>query len=322
MLLLLQGACCAIGPVIIISRIICKCFCSYAGAPVQQQLGAWPSLGGMTLPTFSSELPIPAVDASSLLSGAQAGVTGTSGASAVQSGSSQLSILTRLPRRLCERIAALEFVEMNELLPETWSAVSPVDIGVFKLPSRRSPVTDIVVWTECFALMASVLVERYPSKAAHLFAYLKRIARAARNYRGPAWVAYDRMFRRQALARKSLDWGIEDQALCSEAFVGQAQAVVKCNHCLSELHTTESCPDLPRFMGVSVQPSILPNSKPSSSGRQQAEVHVCKKFNEGRCNHRPCKFLHLCMGCNKPHPVTRCPAAKQRDRSAKNKGRQ
>ena len=116
MLLLLQGACCAIVPVIIISRIICKCFCSYAGAPVQQQLGAWPSLGGMTLPTFSSELPIPAVDASSLLSGAQAGVTG-SGSSAVQSesGSSQLSILTRLPRRLCERIAALEFVEMNEL---------------------------------------------------------------------------------------------------------------------------------------------------------------------------------------------------------------
>ena len=82
---------------------------------MQQQLGAWPSLGGMTLPTFSSELPIPAVDASSLLSGAQAGVTG-SGASVVQSGSSQLSILTRLPRRLCERIAALEFVEMNELL--------------------------------------------------------------------------------------------------------------------------------------------------------------------------------------------------------------
>ena len=70
----------------------------------------------MTLPTFSSELPIPAVDASS---GAQAGGTG-SGASVVQSGSSQLSILTRLLRRLCERIAALEFVEMKELLPETW----------------------------------------------------------------------------------------------------------------------------------------------------------------------------------------------------------
>ena len=42
---------------------------------------------------------------------------------------------------------------MNELLLKTWSApVTLADVGIFKFPSRRSPVTDIVVWTECFAL--------------------------------------------------------------------------------------------------------------------------------------------------------------------------
>ena len=284
----------------------------------QQQLGSWPLLsGGMTLPVFSTGAGL--LGDFTALSSQVAG--DSSGGMPPMSSSGQLGLLTRLPRKLCEKISALEFVEMNELLPETWSAVTAVDAGVIKLPSRRSPVTDIVVWTECYAMMSAVLVERYPIKAPHLFAYLRRIARAARSFRGPAWVAYDRMFRRQALARRSLDWGIEDPGLYSEAFVGQAQAVARCTHCLSELHSAEACPDLPRFVGLSVQQAGS-SAKSGSSSRD-----VCKKFNEGRCNHRPCRFLHLCMACNKPHPVTRCPSAgrqhqQPRERSPSKKGRQ
>ena len=132
------------------------------------------------------------------------------------------STLVHLPCRLHNKIAQLEFVEMSELLPEAWSATEPQDApsSSLRLPTWRSPVTDIVVWTERFSLMAAVIVEEQPDKAAHMFAYLRRVTRAARNFQEAAWVAYDRMYRRQALARGSLDWGVEDPGLCSEAFVG------------------------------------------------------------------------------------------------------
>ena len=79
-------------------------------------------------------------------------------------------------------------------------------------PRRRTPVSDILVWTECYALMAAVLTEKFPSFSPQLFAYMRRVVHAARNFRGTAWVAYDRLYRRQAAARRSLDWALEDSA--------------------------------------------------------------------------------------------------------------
>ena len=223
-----------------------------------------------------------------------------------------------LPCWLREKIKALKFVDMNELLPETWSTISAVDV---ELPFRRSPVTDIVMWTECFAMMASVLVEMYPNKSFHLFAYLSRIARAARNFHNSAWVDYDRRFRRQALARRSLDWGIEDPVLYNEMCVSQPQVTVQCNS-LSELHSTEVCPDLSQFMGLNVQPvlsSTDANLKPSCSSHQQSDI--CRKYNEGRCTHLKCKYSHECKKCNLSHPVTSCPDVKQQGERSPSKKR-
>jgi len=80
-------------------------------------------------------------------------------------------------------------------------------------------------------------------------------------------------------------------------------------------------------VGVNVQPTSKPLPPSSAPARQRGEVQICKKFNEGRCNHRPCKFLHLCLECSKPHPFTRCPGASKQQRErfpgpAKGKGRQ
>ena len=92
--------------------------------------------------------------------------------------------------------------------------------------------------------MAVVLAERHPSKTPQLMAYLKRIVHAARNFHGTAWVAYDRLYRRQVLAQRSLDWAQEDSSLYNEAFVGQAKMIPRCRHCLSDIHPTEMCPEL------------------------------------------------------------------------------
>ena len=150
---------------------------------------------------------------------------------------------------------------------------------VLRRPSRRAPITDILAWTECFALMAAVLAEKFPDKAPQLFAYLRRIVHAARNFQESAWVAYDRLYRRQALARHSLDWAQEDSALYNEAFVGHARAITRCRHCLSEFHISESCPEFqqqwgpwpPEYAMSTVSPRFYP------PGPHQ---EACRKFND------------------------------------------
>ena len=195
--------------------------------------------------------------------------------------SSTYSPASRLPRKLVERILKLEFVEMSEMLPETWGPESQDTAAGPRRMSRRVPITDILVWTECFALMAAVLAERYPDKAPQLWAYLRRIVHAARNYQGSAWVAYDRLYRRQALAHHSLDWAQEDSALYNEAFVGHARPIARCRHCLSEFHATEACPELPQApppwppqYAVGPTPAFSPSLP---------YPEVCRKFNENRC---------------------------------------
>lgn len=91
--------------------------------------------------------------------------------------------------------------------------------------------------------MAAVLSEKFPHKATHLFGYQWRIIHATKTFRGTAWVAYDRLYRRQAASQHSLDWAAEDSALYNEAFVGQAKIMAQCRHCLSENHQSEACPE-------------------------------------------------------------------------------
>ena len=73
----------------------------------------------------------------------------------------------------------MEFVEMSEMLPETWLPDTQDGTPTSRRASHRIRVSDILVWTECFALMAAVLAEKFPGKAPQLWAYLHRIVHAA-----------------------------------------------------------------------------------------------------------------------------------------------
>ena len=86
----------------------------------------------------------------------------------------------------------------------------------------RLQVTSISQWLERFAMMAAIMVTRFPLKAPELFACQAMIVRAQRNYEGEHWVTYDRQFRREALARWDLNWSIP---LYQEAFTGRARAL-------------------------------------------------------------------------------------------------
>ncbi len=117
-----------------------------------------------------------------------------------------------LSTKVVKRILDLEFVDMSEV---------SVDADLPQGPDRppapaRLPVTDISQWLERFSLMAAILTTRFPDKAPELFAYQAMIVRAERNYEGKRWVSYDRQFRREALARKDLNWSVTDPRLYNE----------------------------------------------------------------------------------------------------------
>ena len=107
-----------------------------------------------------------------------------------------------LPPKVVKKVLELEFIEMSDLRGHIWEDESmPAD---HPHPARRTaaklPVTDIRVWMECYARMAALLVTRFPEKGPELWAYQSTITKAAHNYEGSNWVAYDRQFCRDMLA--------------------------------------------------------------------------------------------------------------------------
>ena len=138
--------------------------------------------------------------------------------------------LVPLPEKLVQRIINLEFVEMSELMPESWLAAEGGDVdvsGQTKVVSlfprrRRAPVTDIMVWVQCFAAMVGVLSTKHPDKVPEFMAYLSLIVKCSRDYEGYGWVLYDRAFRRQVAVTKDLHWSKLNPTLHSLCMVGKA----------------------------------------------------------------------------------------------------
>ena len=133
-----------------------------------------------------------------------------------------------VPAKLVRKIWALEYVDMWELLPESWR-LETAERGCCQAKrTRRGLVTDIFRWTECFTTLAATLSVRYPQSAPQLMAYLRTIVRASRNFEGSAWATYDAAYRRQAANNRRLDWATPDPALYNEAFTGRAKAIPRC----------------------------------------------------------------------------------------------
>ena len=162
-----------------------------------------------------------------------------------------------------------------------------------------------------------MLVSRFPEKKPELWAYQSTILNAAHSYEVATWVAYDRQFRREMLARKDLNWSVPNSRLYNEAFTGRAKLMQRCQHCLSEDHGSTGCPQYPNPMLVGwfhppvslPQPSGLAGAAPTppSTSTKVPGAEVCHNFNAGRCRFSRCRFVHSCLDCAGPHSALNCP---------------
>ena len=211
-----------------------------------------------------------------------------------------------IPPKVVKKILNLEYIEMAELLPEYWGAEEPespcCSIHTSK-SSRRIPVTDILVWLDCYASLVSVLCSMHPHKFSHFMAYQRTIIRAYRMFVGDRWVIYDASYRRKAANTKSLDWGIKDNDLYNETFTGRAKTISRCSTCLSEMHTMSECPQ-------ANHPSSPSHSQRRSIRASRPDSAICLLYNHrngNNCTFMPCKYGYFCKECGGRHPASRCP---------------
>ena len=98
-----------------------------------------------------------------------------------------------------------QHTKVNYIVVVVWGdIIGDKSMGV--LPLVRLPTTNISQRTEKYALMVAIPATWYPQKTPDTFAYLATIIRAERNYEAGRWVAYNRQFQRETLARKDLNW--------------------------------------------------------------------------------------------------------------------
>ena len=150
-----------------------------------------------------------------------------------------------MPEKLTQNIIRLEFIEMRDLMPETWLMEEEDSRkNTLSFPQERAaPVMDILQWLQCFAAMVGVLSRVYPTMVLEFMSYQTTIIKCARDFHGPAWAQYDRAYRHRMAQMKDLRWSRLNPMLYSLCFAGKAKCLVVCAHCLSDSHATDQCPE-------------------------------------------------------------------------------
>jgi len=172
---------------------------------------------------------------------------------------------------------------MAELVPDSWRFQEEEQSKCCHQNKRlrRGPVTDILLWVECYASLVEVLSSCFPQKTSELMTYLKTIVKAHRSFAGEGWVTYDSCYRRKAAITKSLDWGQVDFTLYNETFTGRAKIIAQCKFCLSEHHISSECafaPDVPSHKLDSVTRPTFRTQYDTG----KPYTPICHLFNNGR----------------------------------------
>ena len=230
-----------------------------------------------------------------------------------------------IPAKLCKRILNPEFVEMSELRPEAWGSEDSQSCcpGSQQL-TRRAPVQDILLWTECFSWW------QYSDRPTpttlptswHTNGLLSGLAEYLKAMHGSCMIGITG----DGLHSLRISSGQSSTLPCTtgRAFTGRARIIPRCSHCLSEIHSVANCPDLPQGpLPTPQQTSIRPAKWLSSTSVQRGSLTVpatpavsseyCCLFNQIQCRSRCCRYTHLCSTCSLPHPAKVCPSRGKQD---------
>ena len=110
-----------------------------------------------------------------------------------------------------------EYINMAELWPyvETELGGQPG-----QSTQKKHPVTNILLWLQCFEIYVGVLACQYPEVVPELTSSMVIINKATQHFSDQSCIHSDTMYRRQAAARKCRKWSIVNGSLFSICFTG------------------------------------------------------------------------------------------------------
>ena len=247
--------------------------------------------------------------------------TNTSQGSADGGGVSPMSLsipgIPAVPLKLSQKILVGNYVEMAELLPDSWrmeellyqQSTIPGQCSWPLRPRKRS-ITDILTWMECFTVMAAVITSKYPEKASQNFLYSRMIVRASQIFEGPAWVSYNSQFWRKGHCSEIMGLGgTINYGLYNECITGRVKTRALSKICHSDSHQDSHCP-----LVSTTQALTMPNQIPGSARYPMVDkshmVELCGLFNKptgNECKYSNCQYAHICLLCRvSPHPASTC----------------
>ncbi len=213
---------------------------------------------------------------------------------------------------------------MAELLPERLGqsdeAIGQVGGEASDRRRKRSKVTSVLQWTECFHAYIGIFARQQPEQVTDLLAYASLIIHAARKFKGDAWLQYDKNFRRYAEVHPSIQWAETNPSIWTMAFCN-AQPRPHCELCFSIDRETWGCED------------YTPSEKPATKRRKINEAPeiapaapgitpICINWNKRGCTSSTCTYRHVCLECHQNHKERDCPSLNRRPSFGPSKGRQ
>ena len=206
-----------------------------------------------------------------------------------------------IPPKLAKKILDLEYVDMAELVPDSWHLQEVEQSKCCHQPRRsyrKGPISDILLWIDCYSSMVAVLASKYPAYVPQLMAYQKTIIKAHKSFTGEGWVTYDTCYRRRAAVTKDLNWGEVDFHLYI-----REKSILRCRYCSSEHHTSGECSYAP-------ETSLSRHARPAIQYQHSAsKPAVCLLFNSragNKCRYSSCRYEHMCINCRGTHPASAC----------------
>ena len=193
-----------------------------------------------------------------------------------------------------------------------WGHLSQPLADVLQSKAKEAKqITTIEQWVVCFNAFISVMVLQHPHRARDLLAYSSTITKAAHDYEGKPWLAYDVHFRTLAATMQLQSWAQVDQSLWSQHF---NRAVVRCE--VGNPLTVG-----PYQLADTEEKGLREKSGgPIKKGKervvpyhQAARNPICKKYNTDGCRSTTCSYRHICLSCHGTHPETKCSGSSSRE---------
>ncbi|KAJ1136482.1 hypothetical protein NDU88_002898 [Pleurodeles waltl] len=229
--------------------------------------------------------------------------------------SGRSSLAWRVPLEARERIWKREFIDIFSLLTFAKEGaditVPSKEIDKHKWKRKVKPEESIDNWLEAFAMLSTVIMEKFPEQGPALCKYNRVIYEEYTRNGGTGWLNYDREFRQKMEQAPEMAWDCREIELWVQ-YMGNGSRPASSDSVFAKHKQAR-----PFYFKQQFRPPF--RGKPPQRGRGASQYRFnnnsCRLYNNGACSWGAgCKFTHNCSKCAGWHPAANCNKGNRTDK--------